>query len=323
MTAFLHSEASARGTPAGTVISNQAELNFSQQGITGAVVRSNSVQFTVYKVIDVDVQSLDAGGVAIGSPDAAVPLTFKVTNLGNAPETFRLERVALASAGDFTPAVSSVGSIFIENGLQAGFQAGGPYADTRYIAGTNDLTMAADGTYTIYLVNDFAANLTNGLLGRAAVRAVSVTPGAAGSAPGTSVPSPTVVGGFALVGASSAVAESTGSYVVTGLRLVMTKTQVAVRAPNGSTDLISGAECDYVVDIQLQGSTGNIDDVLVEDPLPSTLRYIANTLKINGIAKTDVADSDEAQVTNEKISIKLGRLVPSNRFSITYTTRLQ
>jgi hypothetical protein len=317
------SEAFARGTPAGTVISNQAELQYSQQGVFGAVARSNTVQFTVYRVIDVAVQSLDAGGVPTGSPDAAVPLSFKVTNLGNAPEVFRLERVALAVVGDFTPTVSSAGSIFVENGLQAGFQASGPYADTQYVAGSNDLNLAADASYTVYLSSDFAANLTNGRQGRAAIRAVSVTAGAAGAVPGTSVPSASSAGGFAIVGASRATSEATGSYVVTGLRLIMTKTQVAVRAPNGSSDLMSGAECDYLVDIQLQGSTGNVDDVVVEDPLPPTLRYLANSLKINGVAKTDVADADEAQVVNEKISIKLGRLVPSNRFSITYTTRLQ
>jgi acetyl-CoA acetyltransferase len=231
--------------------------------------------------------------------------------------------VALAAVGDFTPSASSAGSIFIENGLQAGFQASGPYADTQYIAGSNDLYLAADASYTVYIASDFGANLANGRQGRASIRALSVTAGAPGSVPGTSIPSAGSTGGLAIVGASSAVAEAIGSYVVTGLRLIMTKTQVAVRAPNGSNDLVSGAECDYLVDIQLQGSSGNIDDVLVEDPLPATLRYIANSLKINGVTKTDVADADEGQVVNEKISIKLGRLVPSNRFSITYTTRLQ
>jgi hypothetical protein len=317
------SEAVARGTPAGTVISNQAELNYTQQGFPGSVARSNAVQFTVHEVIDVAVQPLDAASVAIGSPDAAVPLTFKVTNFGNGPEVFRLERVALASTGDFTPVPSTVGAIFLENGLQPGFQSSGPYADTRYISGSNDLSLVADASTTVYLANDFAPNLANGQLGRSAIRAISVTPNAAGSAPGTSVPSAASAGGFAIVGSSSGIAESTGSYVVTGLRLIMTKTQVAVRAPNGSSDLMSGAECDYVVDIQLQGTSGNIDDVLLEDPLPITLRYLANSLKINGVAKTDAADGDEAQVINEKISVKLGRLVPSNRFTISYSTRLQ
>ena len=317
------SEAQARGTPAGTVIANQAELNYTQQGVPGAVAKSNIVQFTVFKVIDVAVQSLDAGGVPIGSPDAAVPLTFKVTNTGNAPEVFRLERVTLSNSGDFTPISSSVGAIFIENGLQPGFQASGPYADTRYIAGSNDLNLAADASYSVYLANDFAANLGNGQAGRASIRAVSVTPGAAGAPPGTALATQGVGATPAIVGASSAIAESIGSYVVTGLRLIMTKTQVAVRAPNGTSDLMSGAECDYLVDIQLQGSTGSIDDVLVEDPLPATLKYIANTLKINGVAKTDLADSDEAQVVSEKISVRLGHLVPGNRFSITYSTKLQ
>jgi hypothetical protein len=319
----LASTALARGTLAGTVIANQAELNFSQQGVGGAVVRSNSVQFTVFEVIDVAVQALDGSSVPTASPDLAVPLSFRVTNLGNAPEAFRMERAVLSAPGDFTPVASTSGSIFIENGLQPGFQSSGPYADTRYVPGTNDPSLLPDASYTIYLVNDFPANLANGNVGRAALRAVSLTTGAAGSAPGKALPGQGLGGTLAIVGASSGIAEASNSYVITGLRVVMTKTQIAVRSPNGGSDLMPGAECDYLVDIQLQGTSGQIDDFQIDDPLPAVLRYVSNSLKINGVGKTDLADGDEAQVVNEKISIKLGRVFPSNRFLITYTTRLQ
>jgi hypothetical protein len=320
---FVPVQAFARGTTAGTVIANQAELNFSQSGTGASVVRSNSVQFTVFEVIDVAVQALDGSSVPASSPDLQVPLTFKVTNIGNAPEAFRLERANLPAPGDFTPTPSSNGSIYLENGLQPGFQPSGPFADTRYVPGTNDLSLPPDGSGTVYLVSDFPGSLANGSVGRATLRAVSLTTGAAGSAPGKSLAGQGVAGALAIVGASSGIAEAGNSYVITGLRVVMTKTQVAVRAPNGGSELMPGAECDYLVDIQLQGTSGQIDDFSIEDPLPAVLRYVNNSLKINGVFKTDSADADEAQVINEKISIKLGRVSPSNRFLITYTTRLQ
>jgi hypothetical protein len=267
---FLSSPVAARGTAAGTVIPNQAELRFSIGGVGGAVVRSNLVQFTVYEVIDVAVQTLDASSVPTGSPDLQVPLTFRVTNIGNASEVFRVERMILAAPGDFTPLPSAAGAIFIENGLQPGFQASGPNADTRYVVGSNDLSLAPDASQTIYLVSDFAPSLATGQLGRAALRVVSNTPGAAGAPPGTALAGQGVGGSLALVGGSSGLAEATGSYLVTGMRVVMTKTQVAVRAPNGGALLVPGAECDYLVDIQLFGSSGQFDDFLIEDPLPAT-----------------------------------------------------
>ncbi len=315
--------AHARGTPAGTQIGNQAELYFSSGGVSAVSVKSNTVVFTVEEIIDVSVQSLDGANVAAGSPDASVPLSFRVTNIGNGPERFRLERVSLAAPGDFSPVVAALGSIFLENGLQAGFQASGPNADTVYVSGSTDLSLQPDAALTVYLVSDFAPNLGNGTQGRASIRATSLTPGAAGSAPGKVLGGQGLAGGIAVVGASAGVSEAIGAYQITGLRLLMSKTQVAVRSPNGGSDFIPGAECDYQIDVQLQGSSGQIDDVVVDDPLPQMLRYVSESLKINGVARTDAADSDDAQVVSDRILIKLGRLVPSMRFVITYTTRLQ
>jgi hypothetical protein len=313
----------ARGTNAGTVIANQAELRFSQGGVEGAVVRSNRVQFSVYEVIDVAVQSLDAASVASGSPDLNVALAFRVTNLGNAPGVFRLERALPTNPGDFVPTPANAGSIFIENGLQPGFQASGPFADTRYLPGTNDLSLTPDGHNTIYLVSDVQSNLANGHIGRALLRAFSLIPNAAGAIPGTSITKAPINSDPAIVGTSSAVSQAMGSYAITGTRVVMTKTQVAIRAPNSGTALIPGSEVDYLIEIQVFGSSGHVDDFELDDPLPSTLSYINNSLKINGVAKTDVPDTDEAQVINERLTIRLGKVFAGNRFLITYSTRLR
>ncbi len=317
------SSAQAKGTPAGTVIAHQVQLQFSSKSVTDLQTTSNAVQFVVQELIDVAVQWLDASAVATGSPDLSVPLTFQVTNLGNAPEGFRLERAALSSSGDFAPAAAVVGSLFIENGLQAGFQATGPNADTRYVAGVNDLNLAADAVATVYLVSDFPASLGTGAQGRAALRAISLTPGAAGTAPGKQITLPGGSAAGAVVGASGAMGEVAGAYLVTGLRLVMTKAQVAVRAGNGGTELVPGAECDYQIEVLLQGSSGQADDVVIDDPLPAQLRYVGNTLKLNGVPKSDASDADEGQVSADRITVRLGRMLPNQKHTITYTTRLQ
>jgi hypothetical protein len=315
--------ADARGTPAGTVITNEAHLNYSQGGVVGAVARSNTVQLTVHEVIDVSVQSLDAAGVATGSPDINVPLTFRVTNLGNALSSYRLDRVTPDRAGDFNPPPASVGAIFIENGLQPGFQATGPNADLRYISGVHDLSMAPDSSYTIYLVSDLQANLAEGHRGRSTLRATSNIAGAAGAAPGSLMTSVSSGGNGAVIGASSAVSQATGTYIVAGTRVVMTKTQVGVRAPDGGKSFIPGAQADYLIEILVLGTSGQITDFELVDPLPSNLRYVSNSLTINGTTKTDGLDTDEAHVVNEVLKVRLGTLLPGSRWLIAYSTRLQ
>ena len=149
----LSGTALAKGTPAGTVIGNQVQLQFSSQAVTGLQVSSNTVQFVVQELIDVAVQWLDASSVPIGSPDQAVPLTFRVVNLGNASENFRLERAALSSTGDFTPTVA--GSWAVCSSKTDCSRVSRPVVRMPIPAmwrGVNDLSLNADGSATIYLV---------------------------------------------------------------------------------------------------------------------------------------------------------------------------
>ena len=133
-----------------------------------------------------------------------------------------------------------------------------------------------------------------------------------------------VSGGNAVIGPSSALADGSGAYLVAGLRLLMNQgPDRRARWQWGGTDLVPGAECDYQIEVQLQGSSGQADDVLIDDPLPAQLRYVANTLKLNGVPKSDASDADEGQVSGERITVRLGRMFPNQKYTITYTTRLQ
>ncbi|MGH6610282.1 MAG: hypothetical protein ACRECQ_08505, partial [Burkholderiaceae bacterium] len=208
--------ADAAGTAAGTVIQNTATLTYSIGGGPQQSTTTAPATFTVVELINVTLVWQDASNVAVGSPDSNRALTFVLTNTGNALETFALARNNAISGDNYDPTNGSAGAIFLENGLQPGFQASGPNADALHVAGSNDPALAADASRIVYVVSNTPAALTTGNVGRVELTASATTPGAAGAAPGATLVGLGQGGVDAVVGATRAQARQTGGYVVGG-----------------------------------------------------------------------------------------------------------
>jgi hypothetical protein len=170
-------------TPAGATISNQATLTYSYGAGPVVSQQTNVTSFQVAQLIDVNVQTGEAGPVIAGSPDLARAMSFLVTNTGNGPDVLRLSRLDNLAADQFDPRPSAV-ALYIENGLAPGLQTSGPQADVPYVAGSNDLFLTAGEVRRVYLASDMAVNLPNGAQGRSQVQAESTLAGAAGAIPG-------------------------------------------------------------------------------------------------------------------------------------------
>jgi hypothetical protein len=160
--------AQAAGTPAGTVIQGAATLSYSIGGASSQNVTSLPASVTIAELINLTLTWQDGAAVAVNSPSSNSTLTFLLTNTGNGQETFSLARNA-SLAGDN----GNAGAIFLESGLQPGFQASGPNADIVYIPGANDPTLAADASRVIYIVSNTPASLANGNTGNVALAAAS------------------------------------------------------------------------------------------------------------------------------------------------------
>ncbi len=288
-------------TPAGTNISNQANLRFTVQNSPGEI-QSNVVNFTVVQLLGVAVSSLDATDVGVNSPDLTRILTFRVTNIGNGTESYRLSRDDALPGDQFDPIAptSPAASLYLENGLQPGFQATGPNADTPYVAGSNDPQLVAGGERIVYLASVIPASQVSLDRGQSRLIATSAQSDVPGKVPGTGLPALGANSQERVVGLSRGQADAIGSYRVTGVQTTLVKTVVKVLDPQGGSLVMPGAVLTYRLVGDMRG-VGTVSSYNIIDTLPAQVRYKNNTLVVNGTPQTDAPDSDFAEVDTSAV----------------------
>lgn len=311
----------AVGTPAGTVIYSVATLNYEIGGASQAPIIIVPAAVKVDELIQPTLTWQDATPVAVNSPGTNNTLTFMLTNSGNGQEAFRLTRTngsAPLPPGNYTPTNGSIGSIYLENGLLAGFQATGPNADAEYISGVNDPSIAPEAGQFIYVISDTPASVPDNTLGEVRLAAASLTAGAAGALPGTSFAGLGDGGVFAVVGSTRALADATGRHIVAGsassLNLALNKTVANVLDPNGTAVLMPNSVMTYQIAATLSG-TGTATNLVITDPLPASISYVPDSIAVDGVAQTDAADADKSQFISatRTISVSLGDVAaPAN-----------
>jgi uncharacterized repeat protein (TIGR01451 family) len=293
---LLHVGAAQAATPAGTTISNQALLRFTVQNSAGEI-QSNATSFTVVQLLGVAVTSQDAAEVGVNSPDLGRVLTFRVSNIGNGTESYRLSRDDAVLGDQFDPiAPTTAGAgVYLENGLQPGFQASGPNADTPYIAGTNDPQISAGDGRIVYLASAIPAGQAYQDSARSRLIATSAQADVLGKAAGTGLPPAGVSSLERVVGLSRGQADATGIYRVTGVQTSLVKTVVKVLDPQGGTTIMPGARITYRLVSEMRGA-GTASNFSISDTLPVQVRYRSGSLSVNGAAQTDAADADFSEV---------------------------
>lgn len=318
---ILPQTALAVGTPAGTLITNTATLSYGLAGVPQPDLVSPPAVVRVDEVIQPVLTWQDGVPVAVNSPGVNAALTFLLTNGGNGSEAFSLARVngpAPIPTGNYTPLDGTAGAIFLESGLQSGFQASGPNADTLYVPGSNDPVLAADAGVTLYVVSDTPLVAANAQ-GQVRLDAAALTSGVAGATPGTGFAGLGQGGSVAVAGSSRGQAQAIGSYIASGLGLVLTKGVDAVLDPAGGNVLMAGSIVTYRLQANLTGS-GSALGLVITDPLPTELTYVPGSLVVDGVAKTDAADADNAQfiAASKTVSVSLGNVTAPATVVITF-----
>ena len=197
------------------------------------------------------------------------------------------------------------GAVFLESGSQAGFQATGPNADIAYVAGVNDPALAADASRTIYLYSSIPTGQAPGALGYASLTAASATAGAPGAVPGATLTGLGQGGVDAVVGGSRAQAIAQGTYIVSGIALSVVKAVVAVQDPRGGAVVMPGAVLTYRVTLALTGA-GIADNLSFTDPLPLTTTFVPASITVDGNARTDALDTDNASFAAGAVAVLFG-----------------
>lgn len=339
----------AVGTPAGTTISNTVTLSYDITGISQPDITSTPATFKTDELIKPTLTWEDGTAVSVSTPGSNDALTFKLTNSGNGQETFGLTRTngpLPLPLGNYTPLNGSVGSIYLENGLQAGFQAAGPNTDTAYTPGTNDPNLAPDAQQIIYVISDTPSVPANSQ-GEVQLTATSLTAGAASAAtPGASTAG--LVGCTANCSAVFATAYGQdslkGSYIASGLALTVNKTVASVVDANGlATALMPGAVINYQIEVTLSGS-GTATNLVITDPMPADTTYKSESIEVTcisgtytgggacgtgtitpqpAVAKTDSnLDADFADFTANTVSVSLGNVAAPASFVITFSATI-
>ena len=303
---FAH-EAHAAGTPAGTLINNNATVKLTDGNNNPLTLNSNVSTVRVNEILDVQIVKNDSTYVTVNTPDSNKLLSFTLTNTGNGPEKFILSANTALGGDQFNPVLIHIVLDTNGNGI---YDAA---TDTNYSSGSNDPILNPNQSLVVFLISDIPAGLNNGDLGLASLTATAAT---GSGAPGTRFPGAGVGGSDAIVGATHATATSQNGYALAIVSTALTKTQV-ISDPFGQNNPVVGAVITYTLTFAVSG-TGNVTNSLISDSIPASTSYVAGSLTLNGTPLTDVADADAGRFTGTGIEVSLGILTAPTTQIVTF-----
>lgn len=311
----------AIGTPAGTAINNRATATF-QSGGAAVNVDSNLLTHTVDEVIDV-VVTVQTSPVVTASPATDQAIRFLVTNTGNGIETFGLTVDDALTGDDFDPTFTA---IYIDDG-DGIFEPGTD--DVLHNAGANDPVLnsniPANASVEVWVVVSIPGAEADGNNGDIELLAESTNPGAAGSAPGTTLAGQGDGGTDAVVGNTNADGTDQGRYTTSSISVAIVKS-ATVLDPFGNATVIPGAVITYTLVVDVTG-TGVATGLVISDPVPADTIYDPGSITLDaaprGDADTDGDGADFNGTTANAITVDLGNVTAPASHTITFRTVLQ
>jgi uncharacterized repeat protein (TIGR01451 family) len=311
LAASLALPAWAIGAPANTPISNTAQATFTDPDGQPRTVNSNTATLRVDEVLGAVVVSNDAGNVGVLSPDNDRPLSFTLTNPGNGSEAFALVPNASLGGDQYDPTDVR---IFLDDGDNI-FEPG---QDTLYALGVNDPVLAPDQSITVFISSDTPAGRATGDTAAGLLTATAVT---GSGSPGTTFAGQGTGGVDAVVGATTATANATGTYAVVQTLATLTKSQ-SVSDPSGGSSPVPGATITYTITMALAG-TGTITNAQIDDSIPANTTYIAESIVLDSTTLlSDAADSDEGRFTGSAVAVTLGSVTAPASHTVTFQVRI-
>lgn len=288
------------GTLAGTTIDSIANLSYIYVGSSDVLAKdSNIVTSIINEVLDLDLVWLDASYVAVTSGDAAIPLTFVLTNTGNGSEFFSLVVENSLAGDEFDPTFDNIYLDTDDNGL---FDAA---TDALYLSGINDPILEPDESLTIFVLNDIpATGLTGGDTGKIILTAFAMT---GSGVPGTDFAGLGQESTDAVVGLTGAIMAVPAGYQIGDTSVAIVKSAEVIGGPDG-LKAVSGAIIKYTLAVTVSGS-GTTLGVVITDPVPPLATYVVGSLTLNGNSLTDIAGDDDGDFSGtimDTVNVVLG-----------------
>ncbi len=268
----------AAGTPAGTNITNQASVSYTDTNGNPLSALSNIVTTVVAQVASVTVAPDNAANAV---PGTTVYYAHQVTNGGNGNDTINM--TAVSSNGWVT-------ALYFDNNGDGAFDAG----DT-LMTDTDGDTVVDTGSMAADAIVDILA-------------AVTVP---AGTADGTT-DTMTVTGTSAF--------DNTVSDSATDTTTIQAPDLAAVKSVAPVGPQIPGTTLTYTVVVTNNG-TSDANSVVLTDAIPANTTYVAGSITLGGVGKTDAGGDDEADynVTNAgAVTVNVGTLAPTASATVTF-----
>lgn len=291
----------AWGTPSGTVITNTVAVTYDDGG--GVVTMGVDAVPTVGdNKINLIVTNLGKLTVLPGLTNQALP--FSVKNAGNTTQ-----RYALAAINSGGIALENV-RIYLDNGTIPGLWDAG---DTLYVDASTFGDVRPDGILQVLIVADIPAGATSGqpadyqLLATtvdAGTTRITIQTGGANTA-GVDVVFGDLAGSAAKDRTRDGKHSDQGTYTVNNLELLLSKAVTVVWDPDNlfvNPRSVHGAVLTYKIIATISGG-GTATGVVISDPIPAKATYVANSLKLNGAALSDAADSDGGSVGGSPVTV--------------------
>jgi uncharacterized repeat protein (TIGR01451 family) len=301
----------ARGTLAGTIITNQATVEIVAVDGTQSSINSNTVAINVNEIIDVAISRDSSSDVLVIAGEQNKPLQFTLTNKGNGEEVFVLDPNFNLTSDEYDPLSPIIVFDTDGNGQYD------PQIDSVYVRGQNDPTLAPEASIKLLLLGSIPTNTLDTNKGYAELMATAST---GHGVAGTLFSNAGMSGVDALIGSTTARAMAQGTYLVSTVDPQITKTQI-VADPSGGNIPISGAIITYQLLAKVNGS-GEIQNVAIVDAIPFGTTYLQGSLKLNATDITDISDNDAGSYANNEIRVNLGTVRAPALNTVTFQVKI-
>lgn len=294
-----HAQASA-----GAQITNVASLHFAVDG-ANASISSNLVATRVGEILDVTLRALGTGTVEVSTGEADRGVPFLLTNSGNGSEAFALNATV---GGAALPA----STLFIDADRNGEFD---PAIDTAIGQGSVTPQLGPGATLQLLVIIPAASQASAGVI---ALHAQATT---GTGAPGTTFAGRGDNGVDAVVGSTTAAATAETPFTATEADASVVKSQQVV-APDGTSSPVSGATITYRLEVVTR-SSARLTAAQLADPIPAGTTYLPGTLKIDGVALSDAADTDNGRFDGSSILVALGDIDQPTTRVVTFQVKIQ
>jgi len=300
--------AHAAGVLAGTLIENTATATY-KSGISTGSVTSNKVTVKVDELLNVAVTTLSTAPAVAGNAPAV--LVYSVTNSGNGPEAFDLAADPKVAGNAFDGTVTQLALDTDDNGI---YEAG---IDTMLGAGAATQSLAPDKSVKVFVLVTAPAGATDAQTSQVRLTALAAT---GTGTPGTSFAGKGEGGGDAVVGLTSASANSLASLIASLAAVTLTKT-AAITDQFNTAKPVPGATVTYTLSAKITG-TGTVEGLHINDGIPAGTTYVPGSLKLGTSALTDADDTDAGKAGTSGIDVTLPTLSGGTTSNVSFAVKI-